>query len=292
MVRATNYALAIPDTGAEAAIRLKTKKGIFMHAFESLNVPQSRVGIHWFGQSSFALQDPDGTIVQLDPYFPRERPADRFVHTEAPLDESTLKTDYVLLTHDHGDHTCMESLLRIHAAFPGCRYVGPSESLARMADGGIPANLLQEVTAGDAVEAGTMNATAVWAKPPAGDPAAEIKPPDVPHLGYVVEAGPIRVYVSGDPINTFADHDGLIHPIAELKPHIGLLTTHPSEGEFPFFAGSIETALKLGLEAAVPAHYSCFVTRDYDPGEWTAMFPDHGPEPIVIPYDGSILYPV
>lgn len=262
-----------------------------MHAFESLSVPQGHIAIHWFGQSSFALKQPDGTIVQTDPYFPRERPADRFVHAEPPLDESTLKTDFVLLTHDHGDHTCVASLMRIHAAFPECHYVGPPESVARMAEAGIPDGLLHEVTAGDAVELGTMKATAVWAKPPQGDPDAGIKAPDVQHLGYVVEAGPVRVYVSGDPINTFADHDELIDPIAELKPHIGLLTTHPAEGEFPFFAGSIETALKLGLEAAVPAHYSCFATRDYDPEAWADGFPDQGPVPLIIPYDGSVIYP-
>ena len=92
-------------------------------------------------------------------------------------------------------------------------------------------------------------------------------------------------------INTFADHDALIDPIAELKPHIGLLTTHPDEGEFPFFAGSVETALKLGLEAAVPSHYSCFTTRDFDPQPWAEMFPEQGPEPVIIPYDGSVIYP-
>ena len=86
-------------------------------------------------------------------------------------------------------------------------------------------------------------------------------------------------------------HDALIDPIAELKPHIGLLTTHPDEGEFPFFAGSVETALKLGLEAAVPSHYSCFTTRDFDPQPWAEMFPEQGPEPVIIPYDGSVIYP-
>lgn len=262
-----------------------------MHTFESLNVLQGRIGIHWFGQSSFALKDASETIVQFDPYYPSERPTDRFVHAEPPLDESSLKTDFVLLTHDHGDHTCMESLLRIYQAFPACRFVGPPESVRRMAEGGIPESQSTEVTAGDSVELGSLKASAVWAKPPGGDPTADIKPSDVQHLGYVLEAGAIRAYVSGDPINTFAEHDDLINPIAELKPHIGFLTTHPNEGEFPFFAGSIETALKLGLEAAVPSHYNCFVTRDYDPNEWAAMFPEHGPEPIVIPYNQSIVYP-
>ncbi|NJN84313.1 MAG: hypothetical protein HC802_19895 [Caldilineaceae bacterium] len=111
------------------------------------------------------------------------------------------------------------------------------------------------------------------------------------HLGYVVESGPVRLYITGDPINTFAEYDELIQPIRELRPQIGLLTTHPSEGEFPFFEGSVKMAVKLGLAAAVPAHYACFVKRTYDPQAWAAGFPDDGPTPLIIPYNTAIVYP-
>ena len=262
-----------------------------MHSFEALEIPDNTVGIHWFGQSSFALKHPDGTLVQTDPYFPTERPADRFLHAEPPLDESTLKTDCVLLTHNHGDHTCIESLLRIHAAFPHCRFVGPPESVASMKTSGIPEGLLTEVTAGDTAKYETITAHTVWAKPPGGAPEDGINPPDVQHLGYVVEIGPIRVYISGDPINTFPRYEELITPIAALRPDIGLLTTHPGEGEFPFFDGSVDMALKLGLEAVVPAHYQCFVKRTYDPNEWADLFPEDGPRPIIIPYNSAAVYP-
>ena len=103
-----------------------------MHPFGQLTVPSGHVGIHWFGQSSFAFKDDAGTIVQVDPYFPRKRPPERFIQAQAPLDEATLPTDVVLLTHDHGDHTCVESLLRIHQAYPEATYVGPSESVENM----------------------------------------------------------------------------------------------------------------------------------------------------------------
>ena len=55
-----------------------------MHPFESLVVREDAVGIHWFGQSTFGLKDAQGTIVQVDPYYPHERPADRFIHAAAP----------------------------------------------------------------------------------------------------------------------------------------------------------------------------------------------------------------
>ncbi len=122
-----------------------------------------------------------------------------------------------------------------------------------------------------------------------------IKPPDVQHFGFVVESGSsegerVCAYFSGDPINTFADHETLIDPVAALRPDIGFLTTHPNEGEFPFFDGSAKMAQKLGLKTAVPSHYQCFVKRNYDPQAWVAAFPLEGVELLIIPYNHSVLY--
>ena len=261
-----------------------------MHAFAALKVPDRAVGIHWFGQSSFALKDAAGTVVQVDPYFPAQRPPERYIHAVPPLDETTLPTNYVLLTHNHRDHTWPESLLRIHASFPNCRFVGPAESMDNLREHSVPESQLTTVETGASMALGTVVAHVVWAKPPGGAPQDGIEPPDVTHLGYVVEIGGVRVYISGDPINTFADHDELLAPIVALRPDIGFLTTHPNEGEFPFFDGSVKTALKLGLKAAVPAHYACFVKRTYDPQEWAARFPADGPQTIIIPYNQATVY--
>jgi L-ascorbate metabolism protein UlaG (beta-lactamase superfamily) len=261
-----------------------------MHPFEDLVVPDGTVGIHWFGQSSFGLKNSAGTIVQVDPYYPRERPADRFIHSRPPLDETSLRTDYVLLTHDHGDHTCLESIDRLRGSYPDARFIGPPESAQRLDGAGIDGARIKTVTAGDTASMGTMSAHTVWAKPPAGDADSDIAPPDVQHLGYVVDIDDsLRVYLSGDPINTFAEHDSLLDPIRQLQPSIGFLTNHPTEGEFPFFEGSCKTAASLGLKAATPAHYGCFVTRDYDPREWASHLSDDT-EPLIIAYNQSVIY--
>ena len=124
-----------------------------------------------------------------------------------------MHTDAVLLTHAHGDHTCTESILRIHANFNNVKYVGPHESIRQiLTETDIPAGQTRVVDAGDIVELGSMTAYAVYAKPPAGDPAADIAPPDVTHLGYVIDAFGVKMYFSGDPINNFADHDDLVTP--------------------------------------------------------------------------------
>ncbi len=265
-----------------------------MHPFAELKVPSGALGIHWFGQSTYAVKDAAGTVIQIDPYYPSERLAERFIHISKPLDESTLPTNYVLLTHNHSDHTWPESCLAIHKSFPECRFIGPAESIANLREHGLAGDRLTEVSVGDVGNLDGFKVHVVYAKPPAGDPGAGIKPPDVQHFGYVVECGSgserIAAYFSGDPINTFADHAELTDPVAALRPDIGFLTTHPDEGEFPFFAGSVKMAQKLGLKAAVPSHYQCFVKRNYDPQAWVAAFPPDGPELLIIPYNRHVIY--
>ncbi|MBX3052550.1 MAG: MBL fold metallo-hydrolase [Caldilineaceae bacterium] len=263
-----------------------------MHPLATLSVPKNHVAIHWFEQSCYAVKNAAGTVVQVDPYFPRQRAPERFIHAQPPLDEATLPTDFVLLTHNHGDHTWPESISRIWAAFPDCRFVGPQESIDNiLAETDVDPSHTQVIQAGEAVELAGFSVHAVYAKPPAGDPAAGIKPPDVTHLGYVVAVDGVRLYFSGDPINTFAEHPALTQPVAALQPQIGFLTTHPNEGEFPFFAGSVKMAQAVGLSHAVPAHRACFVKRDYDPAEWAAQFPADGPSPLIIPRNSHIVYP-
>lgn len=261
-----------------------------MHPINHLTVEPGSVGIHWFGQSSYALKDAGGSVIMVDPYFPRLRPAEKFIHPEPPVDEAEVRTEWVLLTHNHSDHTCIESLLRIAAAWPEARFLGPVESVRAMVDAGIDERRLATVQAGETHRLGATLVHAVYAKPPEGDPQRGIAPPDVTHLGYVVDTGGVRVYVSGDPINTFGERDDLIQPIAALRPDIGLLTTHPTEGEFPFFDGSVAMARKIGLRTAVPAHYQCFVKRNYDPLAWDAAFGDGPPERLIIPYNGTVVY--
>jgi L-ascorbate 6-phosphate lactonase len=261
-----------------------------MHPLEEIEVRDGSIGIHWFGQNSFGIKDSSGAIYMVDPYFPRDRQVEKFIHPQPPVDEKEIRTDYVLLTHDHGDHTCPESLGRIQAAFPTVRYFGPGESISRLREMGIPGEQLTTMTAGDVQKAGAALIHAVPSKPAGGIPEDGIPAPDVEHLGFVLETGGVRMYISGDLVHTFSRQADLLAPLIRLKPDIGLLTTHPTEGEFPDFQGSVEMAVKIGLKTAVPAHYGCFTTRTFDPSAWAAKFPHLGPQPLIIPYNQSIVY--
>ncbi|MYF98904.1 MBL fold metallo-hydrolase [Candidatus Poribacteria bacterium] len=263
-----------------------------MHPLVNLKVPDGAVAVHWFEQSSFALKDSTGTIIQIDPYFPKNRPPDRFIHPNPPLDESELPTDFVLLTHAHGDHTCPESIRRIWDTSNNTRFIGPEESVRQISsETDVDTNNVSEISAGESAELNSIAVHAVYAKPPTGDPSADISPPDVTHLGYVVTSNGVTLYFSGDPINNFAEHDNLISAVAAHKPDIGFLTNHPTEGEFPFYDGCVKMATCIGLKHAVPVHRACFITRDYDPNEWAGQFPEGGPEPLIIERNSHIIYP-
>ena len=262
-----------------------------LDTFKNASVPNGKIRLHWFGQLSVGIKDEAATVILVDPYFPHDRPAERYIYADPPLNESDLHVDYVLLTHDHGDHTCPETLTRIRNAHPDCEYTGTSASAARIVGLGVPGDKVYSITAGQSHQLGTMTAHAVYAKPPRDLPEDNIEAPDTEHLGYVLDTGSVRVYISGDPINTFPKYPDLIDPVSALKPDIGFLVTHPDEGEFPYFAESAEIATKIGLKAVAPAHYECFTQRTYDPNEWSASFPEDVPERIIIPYNHGILFP-
>jgi L-ascorbate metabolism protein UlaG (beta-lactamase superfamily) len=249
----------------------------------SLTVPSGGLAIFWYGQNSFALKNAEGTVVMVDPYFPFDRPSDKFIHPEPPVDGRKIHADALLLTHDHGDHTCVESIGRLFQGNPAIKVLGPPESIERIEVEGISGDNLWPVVAGGAESAGSMNVAAVYSKLPETSPGCI-------HLGFVIDTGVGRVYVSGDPQNDFAGIPGLIDPLKALAPDIGLLTTHPNEGEFPFFEDTVEITRRVGLKVAIPAHYGCFVKRTYDPYQWAQTFP--GPEPmrVIIPYAGVVMF--
>lgn len=262
-----------------------------MFQLTQVEIPTGKIGIHWFEQSSYALKDANGTLLLVDPYFPTQRPADRFVHAAPPANGADLPAHIVLLTHSHGDHTDPESIGQIQRAHPSVIYIGPQDALDKIIQhAGVPAAQTRLMQAGQSITLNGVTLHAVYAKPPNGDPNANIAPPDVLHLGYVVEMGDQRLYISGDPIHTFADLPDLIEPVAALKPQIGFLTNHPDEGEFPFFEGSARMAQRIGLNVAVPAHYECFVKRNYDPQAWAAHFPANGPKPLIIPHNSHVVW--
>ena len=71
---------------------------------------------------------------------------------------------------------------------------------------------------------------------------------------------------------------------------MAFLTNHPTEGEFPYFDGCVRMATRCRVGIACPAHYACFVARNYDPAEWAATFPAGGPSTRIIPRNSHVVF--
>jgi L-ascorbate metabolism protein UlaG (beta-lactamase superfamily) len=247
---------------------------------------ESKILLQWYGQSSFSITTATETVM-IDPYFPLWRPDSEFIHRESPLAEETLKVDAVFVTHDHRDHNCPESQLRFFHKNNDLKIYGTKESVLRMLRSRLPSSQCKTLTAGQTVVLRDLSFHAVYAKPPEGDPGAGIPPPDVIHLGFVVETPKGNLYFSGDPINNFAENDELVNPVAKYKPEYAFITTHPDEGEFPFFDGAWKLAQKIGAQLVMPCHRECFVKRTYDPSLFSNIQPP-SLHTLLIPYNTSM----
>ena len=140
-----------------------------MHPFADLSVAPGSIGIHWFEQNAYAVKDSQGNITLVDPYFPHQRPPERFLRPTPPVVEADLLTHYVLLTHDHGDHTNPETLTRIHAAWPEATYVGPEDAIATVVnDTPVDAAHTHAIAAGDTLTVGPLTVHAFYSKIPEG----------------------------------------------------------------------------------------------------------------------------
>ena len=78
-------------------------------------------GILWLGHASFFIRL-NGKSILLDPIFGTPPLVTRFVEVPSPL-EKILQVDYILLSHDHRDHTDETTLRQIAQKFPNATFL-------------------------------------------------------------------------------------------------------------------------------------------------------------------------
>jgi len=245
------------------------------------SAPPEAVAIWWLGQNSFVLKS-GGALIMIDPFFSRLGPPEKYVHAEPPLGAEELGPDAVLCTHDHSDHTDGEFLNALARSWPETECYGPAESAERMRAAGVPAARVHALESGQVVEVGGASVRAVLSK------TAEVS--DVAHFGYVVGYPGATIYDTGDVMRGITREPALMAPLERAAPDVALITTSPTEDEFPDFAEAAALAEAIGARVAVPAHYGCFARRTFDPAGLAEAFRTSGKTRAeIIPYCGCYI---
>ena len=232
--------------------------------------PAAGVELTWLGQSGFVLRAA-GTTLLLDPYLsPGD---DRLV---APPDSADAFTglDGVLVTHEHMDHFDEDACRALATASPDARFAVPRPIVDRLEALGIAADRIAAMQPGESATFGSATVTATAAchgihVADAYTLGRELSGGDVRFLGYVVAAGGVRVYHSGDTIA----FDGLAESVRAIGADVVLLPINgrTPEREAQDLVGNLGPEDAAGLAAAagarvaIPTHYEMIAGNTGDP---------------------------
>ena len=221
---------------------------------ESAQVAGGTLAFWWLYQAGIVLKSPGGKIVAVDPYLSesvmRSYQLPRGV--PAPLDAADADVDALLATHSHEDHLdpdSIEGFLR----HPRARFIGPPMAVEKVLAAGVDPARTTSVARGDVVQVGDIAVRAVHARHLFG-----LEPtPDA--VGYVLSAGEVSVYHSGDTeydSEIIADTRGVGTSLICINGTTGNMNVHE--------AALLAWQQRAGL--AIPFHYGLWRDADYGDG--------------------------
>ena len=231
-------------------------------------------GLAWLGQAGFALRF-GGTRLLIDPYL-SDHLERKYRGSASPHDRMTPSAgvevfdgvDFILCTHQHGDHMDPEALPILAARNPNCRIIVPRASLEHARAFGIPANQLEGVDAGETIA--LYEGLLLEAIPAAHETLERNERGEHRFLGYVLREGAFAVYHSGDSI----PYPDLARSVAGRGIGLALL---PINGRGKGVAGNFtfqeaaELCRAAGIPCMVPHHFGMFAFNTVDRGEVAAL---------------------
>ncbi|CAN5297264.1 MBL fold metallo-hydrolase [soil metagenome] len=225
-------------------------------------------GILWLGHASFFIRL-GGKNILLDPVFGEPSLLKPLVNVPSPI-EKIKKVDYVLLSHDHRDHTDENSIKAIARNFPNARFYGGLRMEELLKDWITPTNEVQ--TAGWFQQYNLPDENVKiyflpvrhWCKRGIFD---------TNHIlwgGYVIEGAGKTIYFSGD--SGFGSHyketaelfpqiDYFLIGIGAYKPRWMMAENHNSPEE------AVRAFTDAKAKILVPMHYGRFDMADEPPSE-------------------------
>ncbi|MCL2094151.1 MAG: MBL fold metallo-hydrolase [Treponema sp.] len=249
--------------------------------------PEASEAYIWFmGQHGFAVNLANVIFhidVILNDFVDREGKSRR--EYPAPFDPGEpQRVDYVLCSHNHGDHLNMKTLLPLAAANPGARFVVPAPWTAILKDAGIGEERIIPARSGEEIKL----------KGPRGD--LQILPVPAVHTKYIQEEGEkndqgdytsLGFIIKGEGISLYHCGDTWITPplVEELKARgpldIALLPINGTDWERTAtncignvsYLDAAKLAKAVPVDLVIPSHYDMMGNNSENPARFAeAMY--------------------
>jgi L-ascorbate 6-phosphate lactonase len=263
--------------------------GTPIETLADLPLPDGGIGLNWLGQAGFVMRA-NGATVLIDPFL---APWNGRLYESALPPARAERVDLVLCTHEHVDHFDAASAPAIAAASPGAMFLVPAPIVDMVTESGVAPDRVLGMQPGDDVELAGLRIRPVPAMhgvtmEDAYGFGQELSGGLTRFLGFVVDAGGVRLYHAGDTIH----FDGMEASLRTLEIDVGMLPINgrDPEREARGIVGNLSEreAAWLAREAAfdllIPMHYDLFArNRGYPAHLVDSVDRDHPGVPVFVP---------
>ena len=231
------------------------------------DVPKGGLAFWWLGQMGFVAKVNTGRaqkVLYLDPFL-----APRDTRRIPPLLDPTLIThaDYVLGSHDHGDHIDPVAITGIAAASPAAVLVTSRVARRHVLALGVPDERAIGLDEGLVHEdADGLRISAIAAQHEFFDRDATL---GYPYLSFIIEAGGLTLFHSGDTLR----YEGQLASLARWRFDAAFLPINGRDAERlarncrgnMTFQEAVDLAGTLRPRLTAPGHYDMFADNPGDP---------------------------
>jgi L-ascorbate 6-phosphate lactonase len=241
------------------------------NAINSFVPEDGKLAVWWIGQSGFVIRTPKYCFV-TDPYLSTTledatvncSPEMKHVRmTPIPVSpEDITCVDYILCSHDHGDHYDAVSVRALLNANPSAKVIVPPAAKPSLLNDEIPKDRIFSVGTRDRYQQPELEITAIQAKHNNFDYTEEF---GYPYVGYIIRVQGITIYHAGDTI--------LFEELPEMLKaeniDVGLIPVNGYDdarvkagfqSNF-LFDEAADIAKYAGMKLIIPCHYDMFTVN-------------------------------
>lgn len=231
------------------------------------SVGPGTVKICWTGGAGFIIEYA-GTTIGIDLYLSdicRGNNGSFKRLVPSPVNAEALKLDFLVATHDHGDHFDKGSINVIVNPNTGTKLIGPGSVLRAALDMDIDSSLVYRLDRGEAAEFGCFKIYAVYCDH--GEQSHDA-------IGVIIEIGGKRIYFTSDTCYR-AD----LYKLINLEPKIDILLV-PINGKYgnPDSKDAAYITAWVKPKIVIPCHFWLFKEHGGDPGSFVECCRKIAPE--------------